>query len=94
MQPGTLFITINKDVLLGLHRTAGQLPGLVGIVGDAQFVLVQVHCRGTCIVQFYPRVGELVDIIHHAVDVRLHDFVDDKLRMAWHDCAKHGCCEK
>ena len=83
MKPSTLFITINKDVLLGLHRTVGQLPGLAGLVADAQFVLIEIHCRGTCIIQFHPRIGKLVDIIHHAVNVRLHQFIDNQLCMTW-----------
>ena len=41
--------------------------------------LVQIDGSGARIVQFHPRVGKLVEVVHDAVHVRLHQLVQNHL---------------
>ena len=65
------------------YRTTGQLPSLGGIVTDTKFELAEHHSLITGIIQFHPRVWKLIDVVHYAVDIRLHNLIDNQLCMTW-----------
>ena len=72
-------VTIDHGILASLQDLHRQLPGRVDIVCQTQPVTSQVDGRRAAVIQFYPRVGEVVQIVHDTIDVRLHQFVDAQL---------------
>ena len=69
-------VTVDEDIALGRYFLVGQLPGLSNLVLAADFVVFQVN-GGICgVVEFHPRVGKLFHVVHDALYVRLHQFVD------------------
>ena len=73
-----LFVAIDKQTTPSVHLLVGQLPSIGGIGGDTYLIVLQVDALPPRIVQFHPGVRELVQVIHHAVNVRLHQFVDNQ----------------
>ena len=59
----------DKVVLVGIEIRVGQLPGFVGIVGYSNLEIVQIDRLVRCVVKLYPRIGEIVQIVHQAVYV-------------------------
>ena len=79
MQLLRLFIATDNDKLPGLQRLQRQLPSSIDIVCQAQLVTSQINGRRPTIVQLYPRIGKIVQVVHDTVDVRLHQFIDAQL---------------
>ena len=71
-----LLVAVDEDVAAGGNLHAGQLVGLLHLVLVADFVVLQVDGGIRRVVQFHPGVGKLLDVVHDALDVRLHQFVD------------------
>ena len=73
-------VAVNDGVTFGCYRFIRQLPGflwLVLLVVD--LVVSQVDGCICGVIQLYPRVWKFVNVIHRALDIRLHQFVNHKV---------------
>ena len=94
MKSCVLLVAIKQNVLMAAYGMVGQLPGLCSLIADAELILAEIHSRGTSVIEFHPRIGKLIQIVHHTVDVRLHELINDELGIAGHGSAKHCRKEK
>ena len=78
----SFLVAVDNCISLCSNGLVGQLPSFLFLVLVADLVVFEVDSLIATVVQFYPRVGKLFDVIHDALDIRLHDFVDNKLCMS------------
>ena len=76
MQTFLLLVAVDNDIALGRNLLVRQLVSLLFLVLVADFVVFQIDGGIRGVIQLYPRVGELLDVIHDAFYVRLHQLVD------------------
>ena len=66
-------------MLVTAHRDVGQLPCLADLLLCSNLVVFQGDVLRGRVIQFDPRVGEVVDVVHDTVNVRLHQLVDEQV---------------
>ena len=84
-------VAVHHHVALALHRLEGQFPRFVRPITQPNPVFAQIHACRCRIIQFHPRVGEIVQIVHRAVNVRLHQLVNHKRRL-FVGSMRRSCC--
>ena len=79
MELGGLLVAAHNDVFAWCDGLARQLPGFSCIEHNTETIVTQVDVGAAWVVELHPGVGEVVQVVHPTINVRLHQLVDNQM---------------